>query len=300
MILAIDNAVKTFGETRALDRVSVSVEAGSWVGLLGPNGAGKTTLVRSIAGRVVLDSGAVSFDFPDGSGANGLGVVPQEVAVYPTLTAKENLEVFASLYGLDRATTARRVDWALGWTGLADRAKDRADGFSGGMKRRLNLACSVLHEPSLLLLDEPTVGVDPQSRARIWEMLRELRARGTTLVLTTHQLDEAQSVCERIVIVDRGRVIADGTLAELIDQTIGRERRLGIQLDRAVPWSQDADIEFDPETNALSTRTSKTAETLAALAKRLEGSEAEILDVEIEAPTLQSVFLHLTGRELRE
>ena len=195
------------------------------------------------------------------------------------------------------------MQWALDWTGLAARSGDLADGFSGGMKRRLNLACSVLHDPKLLLLDEPTVGVDPQSRERIWEMLAELRRGGTTLVLTTHQLDEAQNVCERIVIIDHGRVIADGALSELIDRTIGRERTIEVRLDRELRVGDGAawgEFDFDEERSALRARTADAASTLAELTQKVRDLGAEIVDVDIQSPSLQSVFLHLTGRELRE
>jgi len=305
-ILRVEQAVKSFDSARALDGASFSVAAGEWVGLLGPNGAGKTTLVRSIAGRVRLDSGKVDLSVETGSGrsmAGGLGIVPQEIALYPMLTARENLQSFAALYGIGRSIARERVQWALDWTGLAERASDLAGGFSGGMQRRLNLACSVLHEPKLLLLDEPTVGVDPQSRERIWEMLTELRRGGTTLVLTTHQLDEAQIVCERIVIIDHGRVIADGTLPELIDRTIGRERRVDVRLDRAPSsgdWGDWGDFEFDTDRQTLTARTTDAAGTLAQLTQRVHDLGAEIAEVDIQAPSLQSVFLHLTGRELRE
>jgi len=199
---------------KALDGVSLELREGELLGLLGPNGAGKTTLVRAIAGRVRLDAGTITID----SGA--LGVVPQEIALYPALTARENLEAFGELNGLRGPTLRERVGWALEWTALAERTKDPVRTFSGGMRRRLNIACGILHRPRVILLDEPTVGVDPQSRERIHDMLDALRADGHTLLLTTHQLDEAEARCSRIVIVDHGRVIADGEPAELI-RTIG-------------------------------------------------------------------------------
>ncbi len=229
-VLAVEGATKRFGSTLALAGASFGVAPGDWLGLLGPNGAGKTTLVRAVAGRVVLDAGRVVVFGDDGPGtrtaSRRLGVVPQDIATYPTLSARENLESFGALSGVSRSRLKDRVDWALEWTGLAERAADQSGTFSGGMKRRLNLACAVLHAPDLLLLDEPTAGVDPQSRQHIWQMLTELREAGTTLVLTTHQLAEAEEVCERIVILDHGVVIADGTLAQLLAQITGPERSL--------------------------------------------------------------------------
>ena len=206
-VLTVQNAVKMFGANKALDNVTLELHKGEWLGLLGPNGAGKTTLVRAIAGRVRMDSGAVTL--PEGR-REMLGIVPQEISLYAKLTAAENLSCFGKLQGLRGPTLQERVDWALEFTGLADRAADLVGTFSGGMKRRLNIACSVLHHPSVVLLDEPTVGVDPQSRQRIWEMLERLRREGASLLLTTHQLDEAQQVCDRIVVIDRGRIIANG------------------------------------------------------------------------------------------
>jgi ABC-2 type transport system ATP-binding protein len=246
-VLEVVGARKHFGATRALDGAELSLGRGECLGLLGPNGAGKTTLVRSITGRVRLDKGRITLlgaalDGPDTNADEArrrLGVVPQEVAVYPLLTARENLEVFAALHGVASSEIRGRVAWALEWTGLADRADEPTKCFSGGMKRRLNIACGIMHRPEVVLLDEPTVGVDPQSRQRIWEMLGQLQSDGASLLLTTHQLDEAEHVCQRIVIIDHGRAIAAGTLQALIDQTIGRGRQVTLALDETpgqVPW----------------------------------------------------------------
>src|SRR5262249_44348590 len=220
----------------ALRGASLELREGELLGLLGPNGAGKTTLVRAIAGRVRLDQGAIRLlgrTLESSSPREGLGVVPQEIAIYPLLTARENLEVWGRLHGA--TDLGSRVAWALEWTGLADRAREPVKNFSGGMRRRLNIACGVLHRPKVILLDEPTVGVDPQSRERIYEMLMTLRAEGASLVLTTHQLEEAEARCDRIVIIDHGDVIASGTLAGLVEQTVGTHRRVTLQLDRVPP-----------------------------------------------------------------
>ena len=234
-VLRVREARKAFGTVRALDGATLELRPGELLALLGPNGAGKTTLIRAISGRVRLDQGEIElFGRPlDGAaGRTSLAVVPQEIALYPLLSARENLRVFGSLYGVPASRLAERVAWALDWTGLAERAGGLVRGFSGGMKRRLNVACGVLHEPRALLLDEPTVGVDPQSRERLYDMLAELRGRGTSLLLTTHQLEEAEARCERIVIIDHGRVVAAGTLAELVERTIGGGRQIVIRLDR--------------------------------------------------------------------
>lgn len=217
--LEVHGAVKAFGTTKALDGASFSVATGELVGLLGPNGAGKTTMIKALAGRVELDAGTVRLfgrEVKRRDPRPDLGVVPQELAIYRLLTARENLEAFGSLYGVSGPALKERVAWALDWSGLDDRADEPIKKFSGGMQRRLNIACSLLHQPKLLLLDEPTVGVDPQSRERIYEMLAALKRDGVSVVLTTHHLEEAERRCERIVIIDDGAIAASGTVADLI------------------------------------------------------------------------------------
>jgi linearmycin/streptolysin S transport system ATP-binding protein len=302
--LEVKDARKRYGATEALRGVSLAVAPGEWVALLGPNGAGKTTLVRAIAGRVRLDAGTLALlgrplATASSRGAReALGVVPQEIALYPLLSARENLEVFGRLNGVAGSALRERVGWALAWTGLTERAHEPVRRFSGGMKRRLNIACGVLHRPKVVLLDEPTVGVDPQSRARILEMLEALRAEGAALLLTTHQLEDAEARCDRIVIVDHGAVIADGTLAALVAGTIGARRRVTVTLDRApaTPLPGFANGEgpvFHGELDDVATE-------LGALLARVRGAGCAVRDLDVRAPSLQAVFLHLTGRELRE
>ena len=232
----VSDARKTLGSGQALDGASFELRKGELLALLGPNGAGKTTLIRAIAGRVRLDGGEIrrlrSAGRRPARRRAELGIVPQEIALYPLLTARENLEAFGRLQGLSGAELAKQVDWALERTGLADRASEPVKQFSGGMRRRLNIACGILHRPRIVLLDEPTVGVDPQSRDRIYDMLGELAADGVSLLLTTHHLEEAEARCSRTVIIDHGRVIAAGTLAELVDQTVGRHRLVTLRSTR--------------------------------------------------------------------
>jgi len=293
-VLTIRDARKSFGATAALRGVSLELGAGEMLALLGPNGAGKTTLVRSIAGRVSLDSGSIELlgrRLGAGGGREPLGVVPQEIALYPLLTARENLEAFGRLHGMPRAALKSRVEWALEWTALADRAREPIKRFSGGMKRRLNIACGVLHEPRVVLLDEPTVGVDPQSRERIHEMLGRLRDAGASLLLTTHQLEEAEGRCDRIVIIDHGEVIAAGTIDELVACTVGQHRQVAIRLDGFNGGSAGT---------LLRARVNDVGAELPVLIGRAERAGFRIEDIEVRSPSLQSVFLHLTGRELRE
>ncbi len=301
-VLRVADARKAFGATQALAGVTLELRAGELLGLLGPNGAGKTTLVRALAGRLRLDAGTIEMfgrRLAETEHREGLGVVPQEIAVYPLLTARENLEVFGRLQGLRGGDLRERVDWALGWTGLAERSREPVKRFSGGMKRRLNIACGVLHRPRIVLLDEPTVGVDPQSRERIAEMLDGLRAAGASLLLTTHQLDEAEARCERIVILDHGRVIAAGTLPELVRGTVGAERTVTLRLDRAPAAPLEGLAAADDGTLWRGPVRDVDAD-LAALLHRVAAAGCAVTDLEVRQPSLQSVFLHLTGRELRE
>jgi ABC-2 type transport system ATP-binding protein len=301
-VLTIREARKSYGATQALGGVSLELAQGEMLALLGPNGAGKTTLVRSIAGRVQLDGGSIELmgrPLGGGNGRERLGVVPQEIALYPLLSARENLECFGQLNGLRSAALRKRVEWALEWTALADRAREPIKRFSGGMKRRLNIACGVLHEPRVILLDEPTVGVDPQSRERIYEMLERLRATGVSLLLTTHQLDEAEARCDRIVIIDHGRVIAAGTLEELVARTVGNHRRVAIRVD-PLPAQPVSGFNGESDGALLRAQVDDVGAELPALLKRAEAAGFTIQDIEVRSPSLQSVFLHLTGRELRE
>ncbi|HEY2432410.1 MAG TPA: ABC transporter ATP-binding protein [Vicinamibacterales bacterium] len=302
-VLTVTGARKKFGDVMALDGASLTLKEGELLALLGPNGAGKTTLIRAISGRVQLDGGEIRLFGEPLSGQRTppqLGIVPQEVAIYPSLTARENLAAFARLQGVATREIFDRVAWALGATALADRADEPIKAFSGGMKRRLNIACGVLHRPRVVLLDEPTVGVDPQSRERIYDMLAGLTAEGVSLLLTTHHLEEAEARCSRTVIIDRGRVIADGTLSELVAQTVGGHRLVTLRLDaapRTMPAGAEADTQ-DPR--LLRARVDDVARDLPALLAAASASGAAILDVDVRGPSLQAVFIHLTGRELRE
>jgi ABC-2 type transport system ATP-binding protein len=307
-VLSVTNARKSFGVVKALDGASFDLRQGELLALLGPNGAGKTTLIRAIAGRVRLDSGEIRlFGAPVGDArtAPELGIVPQEIALYPLLTARENLSAFGELQGLKGPDLGRQIDWALERTGLADRSSEPVKQFSGGMKRRLNIACGVLHRPRIVLLDEPTVGVDPQSRDRIYDMLSDLAAEGVSLLLTTHHLEEAEARCSRTVIIDHGRAIAEGTLAELVDQTVGKHRLVTLRLDRplsdvgSVARGSDTVVDSGDATR-LRARLHDVASELPQLLDRVRKAGRAVEDVDVRGPSLQSVFIHLTGRELRE
>ncbi len=301
-VLRVSDAAKSFGAVQALRGVSLELEPGELLALLGPNGAGKTTLLRAVHGRVQLDRGTIELfgrSISVTERRRGLGVVPQEIALYPLLTAGENLEVWGRLHGLDPDRLRARVAWALDWTGLGDRSREPIKLFSGGMKRRLNIACGVLHEPGVVLLDEPTVGVDPQSRERIYEMLAGLRAAGSSLLLTTHQLEEAEARCDRIVIIDRGQVIASGTLAELVEKTVGGGRDVVLTLDRPLEHAPEG-FAFENGGARLVAHVADVAAGLPALLARVEGAGRRIEDLEVRRHGLHAVFIHLTGKDLRE
>ncbi len=306
--IQVDAIRKKFGETVALDGADITLHDGEWLALLGPNGAGKTTLVRAIAGRVKPDAGSISILGNEVSISNDkivrhhLGVVPQEIALFPLLNAKENLQAFAELHGVTGKDAHDRTAWALEWTGLKDHANRLTKTYSGGMKRRLNLACGILHHPKIILLDEPTEGVDPQSRERIWEMLQSLRDDGASLLHTTHHLHEAEEVCDRIVIIDHGKVAAAGTLAELVEQTVGASRLVRLTLDKPYVDGTIEGVEYssDDKPNVVRCSIVNIGEDLPIALKRVESAGFVVQDMDVQHPTLHAVFLHLTGRELRE
>lgn len=304
--LEIVDLEKSFGSLPALRGVSLKLSQGERLALLGPNGAGKTTLIRCLAGRTRPDAGEIllqghAVDQPDAR--HSLGIVPQEIALYGDLSARENLAAFAKFQGLNRREVKERVQWALEWTGLSDRANDLVAGFSGGMKRRVNLACGVMHSPKVVLLDEPTVGVDPQSRQRIFAMLDELNREGASILLTTHHLEEAEQRSDRIVILDHGKVIADGTIDDLISQSVGDSRLVRMKIDRPLdaPMVTATDDRLgDAGDQVLSTRIDDVSQQLPYLLSLVRGSGYGVSDLEVQAPSMHHVFLHLTGHELRD
>jgi ABC-2 type transport system ATP-binding protein len=304
-LLRVDDAQKRYGKVTALAGVSFDVRAGELVGLLGPNGAGKTTAIKAIAGRVALDGGKVILfgrALAPRDPRPEIGVVPQELAVYPKLTARENLEVFGALNGVNAATLKTRVDWALEWSDLKDRANEITQKYSGGMKRRLNIACSLMHDPKIVLLDEPTVGVDPQSRERIYEMLAALQQRGVAVVLTTHHLEEAEQRCERILIIDHGKIVATGTLDELVRSTLGGTRTAHIRID--APWPAGVAVPAGARVNddgrAIHAELPDLGASLARLIDAIGRGGRNVTDMKLTGSTLHEVFIALTGRELRE
>jgi ABC-2 type transport system ATP-binding protein len=304
--LEIRDLSKSFVDRRALDGVDLSLSPGEILGLLGPNGAGKTTLVRSVAGRVTPDRGTVrvlGFDASDGRARAVRGWVPQEIALYPLLSPRENLWTFGRYQGLTGAPLASGIHASLDWIGLADRADDKTARLSGGMKRRLNIAAGTIHGPRVLLLDEPTVGVDPQSRERIYGMIGELKARGVSLVYTTHYMEEAERLCDRVAIIDHGKIIAAGTKEELVRRTVGARQAVLVETDGPIPAVLAATLSargaaVDGSRVRLSAE--DPADEIRTLLELFHAARVPVRDLILKAPTLEQVFLQLTGRELRE
>jgi ABC-2 type transport system ATP-binding protein len=310
-ILEVRDVRKSFGERKAVDGISLAVEAGQILGLLGPNGAGKTTTVSLITGLLSPDAGEIRIAGRALAGDTdpakaSLGLAPQDLALFDELSAGDNLRFFGALYDMGGASLEGAVAEALRFVGLQDRARDRVKTFSGGMKRRLNLAAALLHDPRILLLDEPTVGVDPQSRSAIFDSLEELRRRGKAIVYTTHYMEEAARLADRIVIVDHGRVIADDTLRGLLG-LLPAASRLRVDLAepgdaawvpglRAVPGVVDASLDGHGLSVGLGDLAADAPRVLGWLAA--EGHP--FTHVASERGDLETVFLSLTGRTLRD
>jgi ABC-2 type transport system ATP-binding protein len=302
--LQIEELVKRFGKVTAVDGITLKLRAGECLGLLGPNGAGKTTLIRSIVGRVIPDAGRVAVfgSSADSAAARAaLGWVPQELAVYPRLTCKENLQSFGRYHGLAGARLEESVAWCLDWSSLQDRAGELAKNLSGGMRRRLNMAAGMIHRPRLVLMDEPTVGVDPQSRNRIFEMIETLHGEGTAIIYTTHYMEEAERLCDRVAIVDHGRGIALGTNAELIHNAFASRSQVVAHFagpsDGVAGWVAQRGGRLVDSTAQF---TVERPTEIAGLLDDAARAGLEVVDVSLHRPNLESVFLHLTGRELRE
>ena len=290
---------KSFRRLEALAGVELELASGEWVALLGPNGAGKTTLMRCIAGLAREDEGVIAAFGRGRPQASDLGFVPQQIALHDTMTAREHLELHADLLGVPRTDRRERVEWALDFSQLEDRADDLAGHFSGGMQRRLNLALSILHKPKLLLLDEPTEGVDPQARAAIWRMIGELRRDGATILHATHLIEEAESLVDSVAIIDHGRIVARGDTGRLAEeQGIPRYELVARPVD---PVGED----FEPPVGRWDGRSIRVG--LPGLGDELQRSIAALdavpggVDgVRLHEASLEEVFLRLTGRDLRE
>ena len=310
VVLQASGLRKAFGDLVAVAGVDVRIGPKETYGLLGPNGAGKTTTISMIAGLLDPDAGEVLVDGRKVTTRSvkakaGLGLVPQDLAIYPDLTARENLDFFGKLYGLSGAGLKARVDDVLEVIGLTDRARDLTKEFSGGMKRRLNIGIGLLHQPKLLILDEPTVGVDPQSRNAILESVEHLASDGMAVLYTTHYMEEAERLCDRVGIIDQGEIKAEGTRRELV-ALVGERDRIGLTATGSIEVAVASARQLDGVVSASATGEGMEVvaddahSLLPALLATAGEAGAHVSGVEVTEPDLESVFLHLTGKALRD
>ena len=307
-MIEVRDLQKSYGDLVAVDRVSFSARAGTVFGLLGPNGAGKSTTISCLSGLLKPTAGSImvgGFDIVSDAvkAKASLGIVPQELAIYEDLSAKDNLAYWGAAYGLKGAGLKQRVDLILNRIGLTDRANDLPKEYSGGMKRRLNFGCGLVHEPKILLLDEPTVGVDPQSRERLFDLVKEEKAKGTCVLYTTHYMEEAEKLCDELAIIDHGRIIAAGTLKELRAEFGGNDIiQLTGSFDLALVEKAIAELNADAlslNTEVVMIAIRDGARNLPAVLQGISTTGADIHDTRLSEPNLESLFLKLTGKELR-
>jgi len=309
-MLRVENLYKSFNHVKAVEGVSFEVSRGQVFGLLGPNGAGKSTTISVISTLLEPDSGDV---FLDGKSIlsnpeiirKNLGVVPQDIALYPTLSGYENLSFWGSVYGLRGAELKKRIAEVSDVIGLNGRLKDRVDKYSGGMKRRINIGAALLHKPEILIMDEPTVGIDPQSRNHILDTVLELNRQGMTIIYTSHYMEEVEYLCNEICIMDEGKIIASGNKQELID-LVKEKTQINIKLNtmnnsvlsalKEIKGVYEARLNEDMIVLFVSGSTALTAEIIAKITEN--GWLIESIDV--KKPNLEAVFLHLTGKALRD
>ena len=309
-ILEATGLRKTFGERVAVDDVGFHIAVGETYGLLGPNGAGKTTTISMVCGLLERDAGEVTVaglavDTRSTRARETIGYVPQELAIYPDLTGRENLRFFGRMYSLSGEELDRRVDEILEIVDLSDRANDRASEYSGGMKRRLNIGLGLLNRPKLLVLDEPTVGVDPQSRNAILSSVEGFREQGMAVLYTTHYMEEAERLCDRVGILDEGRLMAEGTRRELV-ALVGQQDRVSLQATGDMVAAEAALRRLEPVVDA--SRREEGIDLVVRAARRalpqiltvVAEAGADVVAVEVAEPNLEAVFLHLTGKALRD
>jgi ABC-2 type transport system ATP-binding protein len=309
-MITIKNLSKSFGEIEALKNIIFNINEGEIFGLLGPNGAGKTTTLNIIATILEPSTGEVLVEGLDVRKQKDkirslIGVVPQEVSIYPQLTAEENLYLFGRLFGLRGKKLKQKVRWGLSLAALGSRAHNRIETYSGGMKRRINIACSLIYEPKILLLDEPTVGIDPQSRHLIYELIHDLNNKGISILLSTHYIEEAEKLCHRVAIIDEGRLIALDTPEKLISM-VGKHDLIELEAEEFPNNIEDMVKGNFPNSKPL-VRDEKLFMTvedsnrqLPTVIKTLISEKISIISARVRKANLESVFLHLTGKELRE
>jgi ABC-2 type transport system ATP-binding protein len=309
-ILIAQDLHKSYGDNKAVDGISLQVARGEVFGLLGPNGAGKTTTISMLTGLFPPDSGSITVDGLDlakqtTAAKAKMGLVPQDLALYPTLSARQNLTFWGRIYGLKGRQLSNRVSEVLGMVELTEKADKKIDTYSGGMKRRINIGAGLLHKPDILFLDEPTVGVDPQSRNAIFDYVEELNRAGMTVIYTTHYMEEAERLCHRVAIVDLGKVIALDTPTALIRSLGGGILLVGLGEGQAEEVAQDvaqlpAVKAATPTDGQLKVEAHRVQESLMGVLDATNRLDARVTSLEILEPNLESVFLHLTGKKLRQ
>ena len=310
-IVKMDQVTKKFGDVTAVDRVSLEIREGEIFGLLGPNGAGKSTAINMITGLLTIDKGSISILGSDVrrdkmTAKSYVGIVPQDIAIYEDLTSLENVKFFASLYGLRRKELEAAALEALEFTGLSEKKKEFPKSFSGGMKRRLNIACAIAHKPSLIIMDEPTVGIDPQSRNHILQSVKQLNKQGSTIIYTSHYMEEVEEICTRIAIMDHGKVIALGTCREL-ENMVNDKDVVVVTVSDPVSKVNEKSIREIPGVenvavgeNTIKITSAKEVTNLDRIIQYFIKNSFTIKSVESKTPDLETVFLSLTGRKLRD
>ena len=304
-MLKVEAISKSFLHLKAVDQINLSIPSGMFYGLLGPNGAGKTTTIHMISSIMPPDTGRILVDGMDVYEKTSkvklkMGIVPQEIALYDELTALENLIFWGSLYGVSGKTAKQKAAELLHWVGLEDRKQDKIKTYSGGMKRRINIACALMHDPQLILMDEPTVGVDPQSRNKIYELLSELHHNKKTILYTTHYMEEAEKMCDRIGIIDKGKIIAEGSLQELRDHNAVEET---IEINYSGEIQEDLSgykNSFNNATHELIISGKNVKLILPDVVKKCSDAGIDIINIDIKSISLENIFLNLTGRHLRD
>lgn len=309
-LLNIKELTKKFGEFTAVDNISLAIYEGEIYGLLGPNGAGKSTTINIVSGLLYATKGSIEFMGKDirkysNEVKRNIGIVPQDIAIYEDLTAFENVSFFASLYGLKGNELKEKTKEALEFVSLADKAKEYPKGFSGGMKRRLNIACAIAHRPKLIIMDEPTVGIDPQSRNHILQSVKKLNSLGCTIIYTSHYMEEVEEICTKIGIIDHGKVIAEGTKEEL-KGLITDKSVVSVTVDSILTVSEEEIMKINGvfsvelEENKVKVSSHKEINNLDKLILYFTSKKIGIKNVESKTPDLETVFLTLTGRKLRD
>lgn len=307
-IIQVKNIIKEYQDNIAVDGIDLTVKQGQIYGLLGPNGAGKSTLISMICGLINKTSGEIIYEEKTNDirkWKENIGIVPQDFAIYPELTAEENIRFFCSLYGYKGKELNDRTARTLEFIGLTDVKDKKANTYSGGMKRRLNIGCAITHSPKLIIMDEPTVGIDPQSRNHILESVLKLRDEGSTVIYTSHYMQEVEDLSDKISIIDKGHIIAEGTSEEL-KNLVSDKNTINLTLSKKVKGLEEKLLEIAGIEKVIymedsyKITTLKSANLISAIVETINNLNVEIINIQNEKPTLENVFLALTGKKLRD